>query len=92
MTPAAPGSRRERTLRLACVLAMIGLAFMVWSVLHPSWAPVMLGLTLGQLIGTLSFAMYLIVLVADLGVRRRLAEHEKRRARGEPAVEVEPKG
>jgi hypothetical protein len=74
-------TRRDRVLRVACVMALVGLAFMVWSVLQPTWMPVMLGLTLGQLIGTLSFASYLVVLIADLGIRRRLREHEERRAR-----------
>lgn len=76
-----PPTRRDRTLRVACVLAMIGLAFMVWSLLHPSWMPVVLGLTLGQAIGTLSFGLYLIVLITDLGIRRRMREHEERLAR-----------
>ena len=81
-------TRRDRVLRVACVLALVGLGFMVWSVLQPTWMPVMLGLTLGQAIGTLSFASYLIVLIADLGIRRRLKEHEDRRAR-EQALEAE---
>lgn len=74
-------TRRDRTLRIASVLALIGLGLMVWSVLHPSWFPVVLGLSVGQAIGTLSFALYLVVLVADLGVRRRLKEHEERKTK-----------
>lgn len=71
-------TKRDRTLRFASGFALIGLALMVWSVLDPRWVPVMLGLSLGQAIGTASFALYLVVVAADLGVRRRL--HREKRA------------
>jgi hypothetical protein len=65
---------RDRVLQVACVFAMIGLGLMVWSVLDPTWFPIILGLSVGQGIGTFSFLLYLIVLVADLGIRRRMRE------------------
>lgn len=74
-----PKTRRDRTLRFASFFALLGLALMVWSVLDPRWMPVMLGLTLGQAIGTASFALYLIVVAADLGIRRRLQREEQAR-------------
>jgi hypothetical protein len=64
--------RSERVLRVASVFALFGLVLMVWSVLDPRPLPVLLGLTLGQAIGTLSFAMFLIVVAADLGLKRKL--------------------
>ena len=63
---------RERWLRLASVLALIGLALMVWSVLQPTPLPVLVALTAGQAIGTASFAILVAVVVADLGVARKL--------------------
>lgn len=68
---------RDRILQFASAFAMLGLGLMVWSVLDPTWAPVMIGLTVGQGIGTFSFLLYLIVVVADLGIRRRLRRRQK---------------
>jgi hypothetical protein len=65
-------TRRDRILRFASGFALLGLGLMTWSVLDPRWVPVMLGLSLGQAIGTTSFALYLLVVAADLGIRRRL--------------------
>ena len=62
------------TLQLAAVLTLIGLAFMVWSMLEPTPLPVMLAMTVGQGIGTFAFAIYVFVVVRELRrefVRRR---------------------
>lgn len=53
-------------LRVACVLTLVGLALMTWSMLQPTWFPVMLAMTLGQLIGTVAFAMFAFRIVGDL--------------------------
>lgn len=53
-------------LRMACVLALIGIALMVWSLLDPTPMPVLVAMSLGQGFGTLSLAMFLGVVVADL--------------------------
>lgn len=79
-----PLTRRDRVLRFASFFALIGLGLMVWSVLDPRWMPVMLGLTLGQLIGTTSFGLYLIVVAADLGIRRRMHRETQARAADAP--------
>lgn len=65
-------SRSEKVLRIASVLAILGLGLMVWGVLDPRPLPVLMGLTIGQGIGTLSFLLYLIVVAADLGLKRKL--------------------
>jgi hypothetical protein len=65
-------TRTERALRWACVFALIGLVLMVWSVVDPRPVPVLVGLSLGQLIGTLSFALFLFVVARDLGLKRKL--------------------
>lgn len=59
-------SVQMRILRVAAVLAMIGLAFMLWAVFVPTPMPVILAMSVGQGIGTLSFALYLFVVVSDL--------------------------
>ncbi len=65
-------SRSEKALRIASVFALLGLGLMVWGVLDPRPLPVLMGLTIGQGVGTLSFLLYLIVVAADLGLKRKL--------------------
>jgi hypothetical protein len=60
--------RRHRLVDTACVLALIGLAAMTWSVLDPRPVPVFIAMSVGQAIGTLSLLLFLLVLV--LGASR----------------------
>ena len=60
-------------LRIACVLAMVGLALMMWSLFDPHAQPVLIALSIGQGIGTLSLAIYVRVIVRDYRERRRAA-------------------
>ncbi len=53
-------------LRIACVLTLVGLALMTWSLLQPTWIPVMVAMTVGQLIGTAAFAIFAFRIVGDL--------------------------
>jgi hypothetical protein len=55
-----------RILRAACLLALVGIALMVWSLLVPSPMPVLVAMSAGQLLGTLSLGAFLCVVVADL--------------------------
>ena len=50
-------------LRIAAVLTLVGLALMVWSLVQPTPLPVMLAMTVGQAVGTVAFALYLVVVV-----------------------------
>jgi hypothetical protein len=61
--------RSELVLRVAAVLALIGIGFMLWGVLAPTPMPVILAMSVGQGLGCLSFLLYLIVVITDL--RRR---------------------
>jgi len=54
------------TLRLSAVLTLLGLAFMVWSMLEPTPLPVMLAMTVGQGLGTLAFGIYVVIVVREL--------------------------
>ena len=63
---------REQLLRGACVLAILALGLIVWSVIVPTPLPVLVALSLGQALGTASFVVYLIIVAADLRVRRTL--------------------
>lgn len=58
-------------LRWSALLTLIGLAFMVWSMLAPTPLPVMLAMSVGQVIGSAAFAIYLYIVVRDLRRERR---------------------
>jgi hypothetical protein len=66
--------RARKFLIVASVLAIIGLAFMVWSVLQPTPAPVILAMSVGQGFGTLSFLIFLFVILTDLRHKKVLEE------------------
>lgn len=57
---------RSRILVYACVLGLIGLALMVWSLFDQGWIPVMMAMSVGQGIGTLSLALFILVVIIDL--------------------------
>lgn len=57
---------RRRLIWWACVLGLIALAFMTWSLFDQGWIPVMMAMSVGQGIGTLSFALFLLVVFIDL--------------------------
>jgi hypothetical protein len=58
--------------RIACWLGLVALALMVWSVLDPTVWPVLVALSLGQVLGTVSLLLYVIAVAKDLKVWRRL--------------------
>ncbi|MEO6952766.1 MAG: hypothetical protein ABI321_13235 [Polyangia bacterium] len=64
------GSRYPQILRIACFLALAALALMVWSLLDPRPIPVVVAMSVGQVLGTLSLGAFLVVVIADL--RRRM--------------------
>ena len=57
---------RSRLLTVSCVLGLIGLALMSWSLFDQGWIPVMMAMSVGQAIGTLSFVLFLLVVIIDL--------------------------
>ena len=50
------GPLPTRVLRLACVLALAALGLMAWSLFDPSVFPVIVAMSVGQVVGTASFA------------------------------------
>jgi len=61
-----PRPSNRLLLTLACVLTLLGLALMCWSLLVPTPMPVILAMSVGQGLGTLAFAMYGWVVLRDL--------------------------
>ncbi len=68
----------ERLVRVACILALVALPLMVWSVLDPRVWPVLVALSIGQGIGTFSFLLFLVAVARDLRVRSKLREEARR--------------
>lgn len=64
------GSVRE-LIRVACVLSLIGLAIMAYSILSPRPLPVILAMSVGQIIGGTGFCCYLLAVVIDAATRER---------------------
>lgn len=62
---------REVLLRFACVLALLALALIVWSLFDPRPIPVILAMSVAQGIGTLSFLAFLVVVGRDLRAGQR---------------------
>ncbi|HSO40857.1 MAG TPA: hypothetical protein VLT33_50370 [Labilithrix sp.] len=62
--------------RFACVLALIALPLMVWSVFDPTVWPVLIALSVGQGLGTLSFAIFLVVVARDIQLKRKMSPPE----------------
>lgn len=62
----------ESLVRFACVLGLSALALMVWSVLDATVWPILIALSAGQVLGTLSLALYLLAIARDVDLRRRL--------------------
>lgn len=62
--------KRERfVLSIACALALVALALMTWSLFDPTPMPVIVAMSVGQAIGTASFAAFLWVAAVDLRAR-----------------------
>ncbi len=67
-TTTTPALSRGATiaLRVSAVLTLIGLALMVWSILVPTPLPVMLAMSVGQMVGTAAFGLYIFIVVREL--------------------------
>jgi hypothetical protein len=61
----------RRLLMIACACALAALGLMVWSVFDPRVVPVIVAMSIGQVLGIASFAVYLGVVVVDVIADRR---------------------
>jgi hypothetical protein len=69
--------KQDRALKAACVLALAALALMSWSLFDPRPIPVVLAMSLGQLLGTLSLGAFIVVIVTDIRAHRAIAAAEE---------------
>lgn len=56
----------RRILDAACVLALVALCLMIWSLLDPHPVPVILAMSVAQVLGTASFVAFLTVVADDI--------------------------
>jgi hypothetical protein len=62
--------RERRWLDFACVGALAALALMTWQLFEPTVWPIMVALSVGQVLGTASFAAFGYVVYADYRAQR----------------------
>jgi peptidoglycan/LPS O-acetylase OafA/YrhL len=55
-----------RALRIAAVCALLALALMMWGVLDPRPIALVIAMSVGQVLGTLSFGLYVLAVFVDL--------------------------
>ncbi len=61
----------DRWLVIACVCNLAALALMTWQIFDPTVWPVMVAMSIGQVLGTASLAAFVYVVAADFRARRR---------------------
>lgn len=76
-------------LRISAVLTIIGLAFMVWSMVDPTPWPVLLAMSVGQALGTLAFLLYGIAILQDVLRVRRARRSQEMPAVADPTATTE---
>jgi hypothetical protein len=75
---------RKRLITASCWMGLVGLGLMGWSLFDQGWIPVMAAMSVGQGIGTLSFALYLLVVIIELRqVEIRHSYRARQRERGD---------
>jgi hypothetical protein len=83
--------RGNRWLVVACVCGLAALVLMTWQIVDPTVWPVMVAMSLGQLLGTASFAAFGYVFWAEHRLRRR-AENAAKTGVVQGVQAVRPKG
>lgn len=63
--------RARRFLVVSCVCALAALGLMTWQLFDPRVLPIIVAMSAGQALGTVSFVIYLYVVVADFRARLR---------------------
>jgi hypothetical protein len=70
----------SRLMTGACVLALAALALIVWSLFDPRPVPVIAAMSVGQVLGTLSFGAFVLVVLGDvrLALQAGGTDHDRR--------------
>jgi hypothetical protein len=78
-------ARRQapRLLVVACICSLAALALMTWQLFDPRVFPIIVAMSMGQILGTASFVAYLYVVMNDLRRQYRRAETESEKVNAE---------
>jgi hypothetical protein len=60
-------------LPISAVLTLIGLGLMAWSMLDPTVWPIMIAMSVGQVVGTSAFAIYIFCVLREFRRGRAMA-------------------
>ena len=63
-----------RALRWAAVFGLLSLTLMVWGVIDPRPISLVIAMSVGQLLGTLAFGVFVLVVLTDLRKARVLSD------------------
>jgi hypothetical protein len=74
-----------RALRWSAVLGLVALGLMVWGVIVPSPISLVIAMSFGQVFGTLSFLVFLIVVLNDLRRARVFSDEVSPNSSAPPA-------
>jgi len=72
--PAQMVSKIESRVRWACIWSLIALGLIVWALIQPKPLPVIVAMSVGQAIGTLSLLLFLGSVALDIRARYRLTK------------------
>jgi hypothetical protein len=61
-----PRGTLDRRVRWACVLSLVALGLITWSLFHPTPVPVLLAMSVGQGLGTLALLIFGAAIYLDL--------------------------
>ena len=77
-------------IRVACYVALVGLAVMAASILYPAPLPVIFAMSVGQVIGIIAFLCYLLSILMDVVRGRHHAPDAPGPARQSRAPDSKP--
>jgi hypothetical protein len=84
MAPAVV-SKIENRIKWACIWSLVALGLISWALIHPKPLPVIVAMSVGQLIGTLSLLLFLGSIALDVRARYRLTKRSEPRKSGSGA-------
>lgn len=79
--PKAVVSKIEGRVKWACVWSLLALGLISWALVHPKPLPVIVAMSVGQAIGTLSLLLFLGSIALDIRARYRLTKREAPKSR-----------
>ena len=74
----------------SCVCALVALALMTWQLFDPRVFPIIVAMSVGQVLGTASFVAYLYVVIVDFRAHGAPRKSRAKLAWADPASTITP--